>query len=73
MATLATESRFASPDDVYQMLIDSHRDLTAGQSARLNATLILLLANHIGDAGVVAEALRIARQGAGREAEPGAE
>ncbi len=63
MATLATESRFAKPDDVYQALIDSHRDLTADQSASLNAKLVLLLANHIGDAQVLAEALRIARKG----------
>ncbi|ALG70630.1 hypothetical protein VY88_06130 [Azospirillum thiophilum] len=63
MADLITDQRFASPDDVYQMLIDSHRDLTADQSARLNAKLILLLANHIGDPEILAEALRIARQG----------
>ena len=64
MATLATDNRFANPDDVYQALIDSHRDLTAEQSARLNAKLVLLLANHIGDAAVLTEALRIARKGA---------
>ncbi|WP_395459132.1 DUF2783 domain-containing protein [Azospirillum melinis] len=63
MAKLMTEQRFASPDDVYQLLIDSHRDLTPEQSTRLNAKLILLLANHIGDAEVLAEALRVARQG----------
>ncbi|PWC34193.1 DUF2783 domain-containing protein [Azospirillum sp. TSO35-2] len=63
MAKLATESRFASPDDVYQTLIDAHRDLTADQSARLNAKLILLLANHIGDAEVLTEALDLARKG----------
>ncbi len=63
MTDLITDQRFASPDDVYQMLIDSHRDLTADQSTRLNAKLILLLANHIGDPEVLAQALRIARQG----------
>lgn len=63
MAKLVTDQRFPSPDDAYQLLIDSHRDLTAEQSTRLNAKLILLLANHIGDPEVLAEALRIARQG----------
>ncbi|AWK86167.1 DUF2783 domain-containing protein [Azospirillum thermophilum] len=63
MATLATENRFASPDDFYQALIDTHRDLTAEQSAALNAKLILLLANHIGDMEVLTEALRLARKG----------
>lgn len=64
MATLVTDTRFARPDDVYQALIDSHRDLTAEQSATLNAKLVLLLANHIGDPDVLTEALRIARGGA---------
>jgi hypothetical protein len=63
MASLVTDTRFAVPDDVYQALIDSHRDLTPDQSAMLNAKLILLLANHIGDAEVVAQALAIARKG----------
>lgn len=63
MASLVTDARFAAPDDVYQALIDSHRDLTPDQSAMLNAKLILLLANHIGDAEVVAQALAIARKG----------
>ncbi|SMH54643.1 DUF2783 domain-containing protein [Azospirillum agricola] len=64
MATLATDNRLANPDDFYQALIDSHRDLTAEQSAALNAKLVLLLANHIGDSEVLTEALRIARRGA---------
>lgn len=63
MATLSTENRFASPDDFYQALIDTHRDLTAEQSTAVNAKLILLLANHIGDMEVLTEALRLARKG----------
>jgi hypothetical protein len=43
------------------MLIDSHRDLSDEQSALLNARLILLLANHIGDLSVLREALALAR------------
>ena len=64
MTKLMTGPRFASPDDVYQLLIDSHRDLTPDQSTRLNAKLILLLANHIGDITVLREAMQIARDGA---------
>lgn len=63
MASLATENRFASPDDFYQALIDSHRDLSPEQSAALNAKLILLLANHIGDMEVLSEAFSRARSG----------
>jgi hypothetical protein len=54
---------FSPGDDFYQMLIDSHRDLSDAQSALLNARLILLLANHIGDLSVLREALVLARDG----------
>ena len=49
------------PDDLYQTLIDMHDGLDDEQSARVNAAMILLLANHIGDREVVASAARIAR------------
>ena len=51
-------------DDFYEALIDSHRGLDDAQSNALNARLILLLANHIGDLRVLREALAAARQGA---------
>ena len=38
------------------------RDLSDEQSERVNARLILLMANHIGDVSVLREALAIARQ-----------
>ncbi|MCG5241235.1 DUF2783 domain-containing protein [Azospirillum doebereinerae] len=63
MPTLATENRLPSPDDFYEALIDTHRDLTAEQSGMVNAKLILLLANHIGDMDVLREALSHARKG----------
>jgi hypothetical protein len=53
---------FSPGDDFYEALIDTHRDLTDEQSALLNARLILLLANHIGDLGVLREAMKIARE-----------
>ena len=49
-------------DDVYQALIDMHKGLTAEESLTVNAKLILLLANHIGDADVVIRAAEIARK-----------
>lgn len=48
-------------DDFYQMLIDAHRDLPNEQSELLNAKLVLLLANHIGDLQVLKQALEAAR------------
>ncbi|MBU4611571.1 DUF2783 domain-containing protein [Achromobacter sp. GG226] len=63
-STLRTTPGFVAPDDFYEALIDSHRDLDAGQSEAMNAALVLLLANHIGDLDVVREALMQARQAA---------
>ncbi|AUM01240.1 MAG TPA: DUF2783 domain-containing protein [Pseudothauera hydrothermalis] len=54
---------FSPGDDFYELLIDTHRDLTDAQSAQVNARLILLLANHIGDIAVLREAMQIAREG----------
>ncbi|MDQ5880737.1 MAG: hypothetical protein QG616_567 [Pseudomonadota bacterium] len=54
---------FSPGDDFYEMLIEAHRDLSDEQSAMLNAKLILLLANHIGDLSVLREALGHARDG----------
>ncbi|WP_431855944.1 DUF2783 domain-containing protein [Azospirillum sp.] len=65
MAQLITENRFASPDAFYEALIETHRDLTPEQSAKVNAKLILLLANHIGDMEVLQQAMTIARGEAG--------
>ena len=53
---------YSPGDDFYEALIDTHRDLSDEQSAMVNARLILLLSNHIGDIGVLREALRIARE-----------
>ncbi len=58
---LITEPRLADPDGLYAALIEAYRDLDEPASQRFNAKLILLLANHIGDAAVVDEAVAIAR------------
>lgn len=49
------------PDGFYQRLIDSQRDLNPDQTALMNAKLILILCNHVGDPAVIAEALALAR------------
>ena len=54
---------FTPGDDFYQLLIDTHRDLSDEQSALVNAKLILLLSNHIGDLAVLREAMSRAREG----------
>ena len=54
---------YSPGDDFYELLIETHRDLSDEQSAMVNARLILLLANHIGDIGTLREAMQIAREG----------
>jgi Protein of unknown function (DUF2783) len=68
MNTLVTDPNIAAPDDFYEALILLHRDLTDEQSALVNAKLVLLLANHIGDAGVLRAAMAAAREGVGAPA-----
>jgi hypothetical protein len=65
--TLNLEANIASPDDFYQELIDLHRELTDEQSAMVNAKLILLLANHIGDMEVLRAAMAAARENVAAE------
>jgi hypothetical protein len=69
MATLNTDPNIAAPDDFYERLIATHRGLTDDQSALVNAKLILLLANHIGDPDVLAQAMAAAREGIGARSE----
>lgn len=57
-------------DDVYAALMAAHRGLSDEASARLNARLVLLLANQIGDADVVLEAIARAREGKARSLGP---
>ena len=68
---LITEPNLNAPDDFYEALIDTHRDLSIDQSHQLNARLVLLLANHIGALDVLREALAAARDDVNLMAEPG--
>jgi len=61
---LNTDSNFAMPDDFYDGLLQAHQGLTTEQSHAMNAALVLLLANHIGDMQVIHEALAKARASA---------
>ena len=63
MAMLNTEPNLSAPDDFYERLIATHRGLSGDESALVNAKLVLLLANHIGDPDVLAEAMTVAREG----------
>ncbi|MGR3455671.1 DUF2783 domain-containing protein [Pseudooceanicola sp.] len=57
---LTTEPNIAGPDDFYAELLRAHEGLSDDDSAALNARLILLLANHVGDRAVLSEAIAAA-------------
>ena len=61
--TLSTSSNFAKPDDAFRAIVEAHRGLSDAQSADLDAALVLILANHIGDIAVLREAITLATRG----------
>ncbi|MCF8473936.1 MAG: DUF2783 domain-containing protein [Emcibacter sp.] len=50
-----------NPDDFYQELIDMQRNMNDDEVELMNAKLILILCNHIGDQEILSEAMRLAR------------
>jgi hypothetical protein len=63
MQNLNTKLNLADPDRCYTAIIDAHRGLNDGDSSELNARLVLILANHIGERDVLDEAIALARTG----------
>jgi hypothetical protein len=59
---LSTSSNFARPDDAFRAIVEAHRGLSDPESADLDAALVLILANHIGDLDVLREAIALARR-----------
>ncbi|MBV9568350.1 MAG: DUF2783 domain-containing protein [Hyphomicrobiales bacterium] len=58
---LDTSARFADPDAAYRLIVEAHRGLGEEESRKLDAALILILANQIGDLAVLREALALSR------------
>lgn len=59
--TLITTPNIPDPDGFYAALLAAHKGLTPDESHALNARLILILANHIGDRATLDQALALAR------------
>jgi Protein of unknown function (DUF2783) len=59
---LNTEPNLANPDAFYEALIAMHQGLSSADSQLVNAKLILLLGNQIGDMDVLREAMALARK-----------
>lgn len=62
MTALKTENAFANPDAAYEALVEAHRGASEAESAALNARLVLILSNHIGDLAVLKEAILLAKK-----------
>jgi Protein of unknown function (DUF2783) len=58
---MKTNLHFQDPDTFYEQLLDAHTGLSAPESELLNARLILLLANQVGDAKVLRECIEAAK------------
>lgn len=58
---LNLKANIARPDDFYQELIDIQRDMSEDDVQLMNAKLILILSNHIGDQETLSEAMLLAR------------
>jgi hypothetical protein len=59
---LSTRSNFERPDDAFRTIVEAHRGLSDEASADLDAALVLILANHIGDLDVLREAIELAKR-----------
>ncbi|MEM1273358.1 MAG: DUF2783 domain-containing protein [Pseudomonadota bacterium] len=57
---LVTRPNLAQTDDFYAALLAAHEGLSETETQALNARLILVLANHIGDLDTLTEALALA-------------
>jgi hypothetical protein len=64
--SLDTAPRLADPDALFALLVAAHQGLDAEASRRLDARLVLLLANHIGDMDTLRQAIALAKDSAQR-------
>ena len=65
MTSLIQTPNLPDHDGFYAELLATHKGLTEAESHALNAQLVMILANHIGDRQALAEALALARKGFG--------
>ncbi len=59
---MTTDPNLPDPDGFYGALVAAHEGLTEAQSAELNARLVFLLANQVGDQQVLLECVAAARR-----------
>lgn len=59
--TLDLEPNLSDPDGFYEALLKAHEGLSDKESVQLNARLVLVLANQIGDPATLAAAIEAAK------------
>lgn len=59
MNTLIKEINLTQHDDIYQMLVDLHDGKSLEESRKINAKLILLLMNQLGDVELIKAILEL--------------
>lgn len=59
---MKTTLNLQDADTFYEQLLDAHAGLSDEESKLLNARLILLLANQVGDSRVLADCVEAARE-----------
>ncbi len=59
---LALDKRFADPDAAFRLIVEAHRGLSEPESQALNARLVLILANQVGDLEILREAIALAKK-----------
>jgi hypothetical protein len=62
-AAIKTVPHFQDADAFYECLLDAHQDLSREQSELLNARLILILANQLGDTELLQACVAAAKPG----------
>jgi hypothetical protein len=61
-----TAQPWPAADDFYELLLDAHQGLTMEESTALNARLVLLLAQRVGELPALRECLHQAQQAQSR-------
>ena len=61
MSKLDTTVKLSRHDELYQKLLDLHEQRSEEESVRINARLILILMNQIGDDKIIEEAIELAQ------------
>ncbi len=59
---MKVEANIPDADEFYATLVQAHEGLTDAQSAELNARLVFLLANQLGDQALLLECVAAAAQ-----------